>query len=207
MKQISDNPYCKVCKRKFCYQKKEFKDSVKDRDLALEASTIQYLSTIWGIELKQTQHKYCPMDFYSPDIPLTGDITAPNRRWMRPIVGKWPTPGWVIENFKFSTLMDSVGCVGHLSFYVWAFEDTVKILSAMDISKKCQDTMYDNLTIGANLHKQDESPSMPRNKGIFLHPLRMEDPEYYIPDVKKVVNHQKLNEVISSVEDLEREDY
>lgn len=198
---IKDNPYCRHCKRKYCKNNSP-KDAGKDRNLAVEADTIRYLATVWGIRLKQTEFEYCPLDFYSPDLPLMGDITAPARKWIYPITEKWATPGWVIDYFKLSTLIDSASCVGLMSFYVWAFEDKVKCLSAIDIINKTVDTIYDGLTVNENLHQKPENSSMPRSKGIYINPHRLQDPIFYLPSIKGLIDYYKRNEIIDGTDEF-----
>lgn len=202
---IEDNPYCKFCKRKFC-SRKQIKDSVCDRDLETESRAIKSLSRIWGIELKQTTFIYCPLDFYCPEIPLMGDITSPKYNHIYPITERWATPGWVIEWFKLSTLIDAASCAGLLSFYVWSFNDKIKVLSAIDIVNKYKDTMYDDLTTSNGLHLKPENPQMPRSKGKYINPHRMEDPLYYFNDIRTLIDHHKHNKQVDSIDDF-KEDY
>ena len=198
---IPDNPYCKFCKRKYCRNKIK-KDSVKDHNLKIELCTINSLSDRWSVRLKQNGFEYCPLDFYSPDIPLVGDVTAPHNKWLCPLTERWATPGWVVEFFKLSTLIDSAAYVGTLSFYAWAFEDGIRVLTGIDVVKKCIDTM-EELTY----KEKEESPHMRRSKGIYINPHRLQLPEYYMPDIQALLDHYKYNDQVDSTKDLEEEDY
>lgn len=200
---IKDNPYCLHCKRKYCKNKKR-KDCGKDHNLGVEADTIRYLSKTWGICLKQTKFEFCPLDFYSPDLPLMGDVTTPSRKWIYPLTEKWATPGWVVDYFKLSTLIDSASCVGLMSFYVWAFEDGVKCLSAIDIINKIVDTMHDELTIKEDLHQKPESSHMPRSKGIYINPHRLRDPLFYLSSIEQLMNYYQHNIIIDGTDELEQ---
>jgi len=204
---IVDNPYCKHCKRKYCKNNKIKEDNIDD-NIIVEMDVIKYLSECWGVELKQTDFKYCPLDFYSPEIPLMGDVTTPwNKKWLHPITKKWSTPGWVIEYFKLSTLIDSASNVGLLSFYVWSFKDKIMSISATDAVKNTLDTMVDPLTIYSGLNNKKENSDMPRSKGKYFNPHRLFEPTHYKKQIDELVEYYENYNMIDSIDELIHGDY
>jgi hypothetical protein len=190
---IPDNIHCDCCKARYC-RNKELKDFEKDRDLVREVEAISQLSSIWNIPLKQTIFKYCPHDFYCTSINLIGDITCPNSKWMDAL--KFATPGWVVKYCKMSTLLNSYGS-GILAYYVWMFSDgQIKVLSAWDMSKHTPDTMYDKRTTEMGLNGRPEHPQMRRSDGVYINPIRMQDPEYYLDEIRDLLAHFEHNRMV-----------
>jgi len=206
---IKDNPFCKTaCKHRYC-ERQEEKDAEKDRSDADEAKAINELSKMWKVNLKQTDYKYCPYDFYSTDLRLIGDITCPSNEWMRPVTATrhertWGTPGWIIRHYKLGTLISSLG-EGIISFYVWRFPDCIKTISADDILRKTVDTTSDPLSANLNMR---ESTQIKRSEGMYIHPMRLCDPNIYTSCIQGIIASDKVQGIklaaIDSTEDLER---